>query len=105
MGSAYEDLLRFPAKARREAGFQLGKLQAGQEPDHWKTLCSVGAGVCEIRIKEVTGIYRVMYVAKFNEAIYVLHCFQKKSEATAKHDKEITETRHRAVIQNRKNQP
>jgi phage-related protein len=62
----------------------------------------VGAGVREIRIKDAQGIYRVMYVAKFEEAIYVLHCFQKKTETTSKHDKEIAETRYRSVLHARK---
>ncbi len=101
-GSSFADLLKFSAPVRKEAGFQLGKVQAGQEPDDWKPFDDVGSGTKEIRIRDAAGIYRVLYVAKFDEAIYVLHCFQKKTEATAKHDKDIAETRYRAVIQNRK---
>jgi phage-related protein len=97
VGSTYNDLLDFPADPRREAGFQLGKVQAGLEPDDWKPFDDVGSGTREIRIKDSQGIFRVMYVAKFEEAIYVLHCFQKKTEATAKRDKDIAETRYRAV--------
>lgn len=103
VGSAYNDLLEFPADPRREAGFQLGKVQAGLEPDDWKPFDDVGSGTREIRIKDSHGIFRVMYVAKFEEAIYVLHCFQKKTEATAKRDKDIAATRYRAVAQERKN--
>ncbi len=62
----------------------------------------IGSGVKEIRIKDAEGIYRVLYVAKFDDAIYVLHCFKKKTETTAKHDKDIAETRYQAVIQKRK---
>jgi phage-related protein len=102
VGSSYEDLLRFPEAARRTAGFQLGKVQAGLEPDDWKPFDDVGAGTKEIRIKDKSGIFRVMYVAKFEEAIYVLHCFQKKTEATSKHDKDIAEARYRAVTRDRK---
>lgn len=72
------------------------------DPDDWKPFDEVGAGVREIRIKEANGIYRVMYVAKFHEAIYVLHCFQKKSQATSEHDKDIVVARYRAVVQQRK---
>lgn len=97
VGSTYNDLLEFPADPRREAGFQLGKVQAGLEPDDWKPFDDVGSGTREIRIKDSQGIFRVMYVAKFEEAIYVLHCFQKKTEATAKRDKDIAATRYRAV--------
>ncbi len=98
VGSTYNDLLEFPNDPRREAGFQLGKVQAGLEPDDWKPFDDVGSGTREIRIKDSRGIFRVMYVAKFEEAIYVLHCFQKKTEATAKRDKDIAETRYRAVV-------
>jgi|GEM_PF-1887459 len=68
-------------------------LYSGRKPFN-----DVGVGTKEIRIRDATGIYRVMYVAKFEQAIYVLHCFQKKSEATTKQDKAIAETRYRAVV-------
>ncbi len=102
VGSAYDDLLEFPREARREAGFQLGKVQAGLEPDNWKPFDEVGAGVREVRIQDATGIFRVMYVAKFEEALYVLHCFQKRTQATSRHDKTIAAARYRAVISGRK---
>ncbi len=102
VGSAYDDLLAFPKDTRKEAGFQLGKVQAGLEPGDWKPFDDVGAGTKEIRLKDATGVYRVMYVAKFDEAIYVLHCFQKKSRTTSKHDKSIAEARYRAVVNARK---
>ena len=98
VGSSYEDILNFPAESRKEAGFQLGKVQAGLESDNWKPFDDVGAGTKEIRIRDAAGAYRVMYVAKFEEAIYVLHCFQKKSKTTTKHDKNIAEDRYRAVV-------
>src|SRR5260370_1510576 len=75
VGYAYDDLLAFPKDARKDAGFELGKVQAGLEPADWKPFDELGAGTREIRIREASGIYRVMYVAKFEEAIYVLHCF------------------------------
>ncbi|MGO4881163.1 MAG: type II toxin-antitoxin system RelE/ParE family toxin [Bryobacteraceae bacterium] len=102
VGSAYDDLLRFPKEARKEAGFQLGKVQAGLEPSDWKPFDEVGAGTREIRIRDVSGIYRVMYVARFEEAIYVLHCFQKKTQATSKRDKAIAAARYRAVAHARR---
>jgi phage-related protein len=102
VGSSYQDILKFPTEPRKEAGFQLGKVQAGLEPDNWKPFNDVGAGTKEIRILDAAGIYRVMYIAKFEEAIYILHCFQKKTESTTKHDKEIAATRYRAVINDRK---
>ncbi|CAB3798053.1 type II toxin-antitoxin system RelE/ParE family toxin [Pararobbsia alpina] len=102
VGSTYDDVLAFPDEPRRQAGFQLGKVQAGVEPDDWKPFDDVGAGTKEIRIRESSGVYRVMYVAKFEEAVYVLHCFQKKTQATSNHDKEIAEARYRAVANARK---
>lgn len=97
-GSSYEDLLAFPEDPRRQAGFQLGKVQAGLDPDDWKPFDDVGKGVREIRLRDRSGAYRIMYVAKFDDVIYVLHCFQKKTQATSKQDKEITKTRYRAIV-------
>ncbi len=80
----------------------MGKVQAGLEPTDWKPFDDAGAGTKEIRVKDASGIYRVMYVAKFEEAIYVLHCFQKKTRVTSKQDKTIAEARFRAVVNARK---
>ena len=102
VGSAYDDLLAFPRDVRKEAGFQLGKVQAGLEPADWKPFDDVGTGTREIRIRDARGIYRVMYVAKFEEAIYVLHCFPKKTQVTSKQDKDIAAARYRAVVNARK---
>lgn len=104
VGSAYDDLLAFPQDPRKQAGFQLGKVQAGLEPNDWKPFDAVGVGTKEIRVKDASGIYRVMYVAKFEEAIYVLHCFPKKTQVTSKQDKAIAEVRYRAVVSARKGQ-
>ena len=98
VGSSYDDLLAFSKAPRKEAGFQLGKVQAGLEPTDWKPFDEIGAGTREIRIADAKGIFRVMYVAKFEEAVYVLHCFQKKTQATSKQDKDITAARYRAVV-------
>lgn len=102
LGSSYDDLLEFPVDLRRNAGFQLGRVQAGLDPDDWKPFDEVGQGVREIRIRDRSGAYRIMYIAKFSDAIYVLHCFQKKTQATSKQDKEIAKTRYRAVMSDRK---
>ena len=105
VGSSYDDLLAFPEDARRQAGFQLGKVQAGLDPDDWKPFNDVGTGTKEIRIRENDGTFRVMYVAKFEEAVYVLHCFQKKSQTTSKQDKDIARTRYRAILSTREKSP
>lgn len=91
----------FTPDARREAGRQLGQVQAGLEPDHWKPFDDAGTGTKEIIINLDDGWFRVMYVAKFQEAVYVLHCFKKKTNTTSKHDKDVAATRYKAVIQER----
>jgi phage-related protein len=98
-GSALEDLRGFPADARREAGHQLDLLQRGEDPDDWKPMTTIGAGVREVRIREDSGAFRVIYVAKFTSAIHVLHCFQKTTQRTAKPDLECAERRYRQLLQ------
>ena len=80
----------------------MGQTLAGPAPEDWKPFDDVDAGTKEIRIRDSSGIFRVMYVAKFEEAVYVLPCFQKKTQATSKQDKEIAEARYRAVVNARK---
>lgn len=94
-GSALDDLRAFPLQARREAGYQLDNVQNGLEPDDWKPMGTVGQGVKEIRIRDEAGAFRVIYVAKFAEAVYVLHCFQKKTEKTSRVDLELAAKRYR----------
>lgn len=103
MGSSLEDVLAFPLTARKEVGYQLHRIQYGIEPKDWKPFSEVGAGVNEIRVRDARGIYRIMYVAKFDEAIYVLHSFQKKTQQTDRHDKDIARTRYNLAIQQRRN--
>ena len=100
-GSSLEDMRSFPLTARREAGHQLDKVQHGQEPDDWKPMNTVGQGVKEIRIRDEAGAFRVLYVAKFADAIYVLHCFQKKTERTSKADLELAAKRYRELLKER----
>ena len=95
LGSSLDDLRAFPKDARREAGYQLGRVQQGLMPSDWRPMGTVGPGAYEIRIH--TGVeHRVFYVAKFEEAVYVLHAFQKKSKrgiATPKRDLELIRER------------
>lgn len=100
-GSSYRDLLSFPDQARREAGYQLGFVQLGFEPADWKPMRNIGQGVREIRI-HVAGEFRVLYIAKYEEAVYVLHAFQKKSQKTSKRDVDIAKTRFRELERERK---
>ena len=78
MGGADEDLRSFPAPVRQRAGYQLYLVQSGAEPADWKPMTTIGPGCREIRVWDDSGAYRVFYVATIGDAIYVLHCFQKK---------------------------
>jgi phage-related protein len=97
-GSALGDLRDFPATARREAGHQIDQVQQGLEPDDWKPMSTVGQGVREIRIREEDGAFRVIYVARLEDAIYVLHCFQKKTQKTRKADLDLAARRYRDLV-------
>lgn len=96
-GSSLEDLRAFPKFARREAGHQVDQVQRGVEPDDWKPMPVIGSGVREIRIRDAAGIFRVVYIAKFADAIYVLHCFKKATQKTRKSDIELASKRFREL--------
>lgn len=102
VGSALDDLRKFPAGARRDAGYQLDRVQQNLEPSDWKPMSSIGAGVQEIRIRDGSGAFRIIYVARFLEAVYVLHCFQKKSQKTSKRDLGLASSRYEQLIRERK---
>ena len=96
VGSSLDDLRDFPAEARRAAGFELGFVQRGLEPSDWKPMKEIGAGVREIRV-HVLGEWRVLYVAKFTEAVYVLHAFQKKTRKTRREDIQLARERYSQI--------
>ena len=96
IGSSLDDLRNFPDEARKAAGFELYAVQSGLEPGDWKTMPSVGRGVKEIRI-HVLGEWRVIYVAQFEEAVYVLHSFQKKTRKTTQHDIDLARKRFKQI--------
>ena len=96
IGSSLDDLRNFPTEARRQAGFELYAVQRGLEPADWKPMKTVGSGVREIRIR-VLGEWRVIYVAKFADAVYVLHAFQKKTQKTPRKDIEIARRRYKQL--------
>jgi len=75
----------------------LHKVQQGIEPSDWKPMTSVGQGVREIRIRDEAGIFRVLYIAKIEDTVYVLHAFQKKTQQTAKRDLDLAATRLRQI--------
>jgi phage-related protein len=98
-GSALDDLRDFPPAARREAGHQIDQIQQGRDPDDWKAMTAIGQGVREIRIQQDAGAFRVIYVAKFEDAVYVLHCFQKKTRKTRRADLDLAAKRYRDLMQ------
>jgi phage-related protein len=100
VGSALTDLRRFPDDARRRAGFELHTAQQGLNPSDWKPMPSIGPGVAEIRIHTGTE-HRIFYVARFEEAVYVLHAFEKKTQKTAKKDLDLGRARLADVVNSR----
>ncbi|OYV49850.1 MAG: hypothetical protein B7Z78_12715 [Rhodospirillales bacterium 20-60-12] len=93
-----DELRSFPESARRDAGFQLDRVQRGEEPQDWKPMPSIGTGVQEIRVRDEGDQYRVIYVAKLAEAIFILHCFPKKTMKTSKSDVELAARRYRKLL-------
>jgi phage-related protein len=100
LGNSLEEVKTFSDEAKRSAGHQLGLVQSGHDPLDWKPMESIGAGVKEIRIRVETS-YRVIYVAKFSEAVYVLHAFVKKTQKTSKKDIDLSVDRYKALIRAR----
>jgi phage-related protein len=101
LGSALPALRAFPADARRDAGFELRRVQEGLDPNDWKPMPSIGPGVREIRIH--TGLeHRVFYIATFAEAVYFLHAFENGTRKTPKHDLELAHDRLRALVNRRR---
>jgi len=93
LGDSLERLRQFPNEARHDCGYQIDLLQRGQQPNDFKPMPSIGKGVEEIRVREADGAFRVIYTARLAEAIFVLHTFQKKSQATSKTDIKIAKLR------------
>ena len=99
LGSSRRDLQKFPAEARREAGYQLEHVQQGASPVDWKPMKTIGHGVNEIRIRDKAGAFRVIYAATYADAVYVLHAFQKKTQATSLQDIRLATARYRELAE------
>lgn len=98
LGNSLECPREFPEDARHDAGYQLEKVQRGEQPDDFKPMPVVGKGAEEIRMTDESGAYRVIYVARRAEAVYVLHSFQKKTRATSRHDIEVARKRFAQLL-------
>jgi phage-related protein len=97
LGDSLDRLREFPERPRRDAGFQLDRVQRGNEPDDWKPMTGIGPGVREIRVRDATGAFRIIYVASFAEAVFVLHAFQKKAQQTSKRDIALAHARFKQL--------
>lgn len=101
LGNSYKDILSFPKEAKKELGFNLDRVQRGEEPIDWKPMKSIGIGVKEIRI-HIGDEYRVIYLASYPEAVYILHAFKKKTRRTAKNDINLAKERLKMVKSKRR---
>ena len=97
VGTAREDLAAFPESARRRAGYELFMVQVGREPADFKPMPRVGSGAYEIRVRDEAGAFRLIYVAKFERTVYVLHAFQKRTRRTPPADLELAARRYRLI--------
>lgn len=101
LGNSLEIVRGYTDDTRDKIGRELRRVQAGLQPTDWKPMATIGLGVQEIRIHSESE-YRVIYVAKFAEAIYVLHTFQKKTQATAPRDIAMATKRYGSLAKERK---
>ncbi|RMX00428.1 type II toxin-antitoxin system RelE/ParE family toxin [Allofranklinella schreckenbergeri] len=97
LGSSQKDLREMPAAVRAALGLELMNVQLGGDPGDFKPMPAVGAGAYEIRYRDATGAFRVIYVAKFADAVYVLHAFQKKTQKTAQYDLDLAAKRYKMI--------
>lgn len=97
LGSSRRDLKSFPGQVMDDLGHQLYRVQCGLDPDDWKPMAVVGAGVREIRVTGADGAFRTLYLATRKDAVYVLHCFQKKTQKTAARDIELAKSRFKDI--------
>ena len=100
LGDSLDAVKGFSDEAKRSVGHQLSMVQVGLDPLDWKPMEIVGSGTKEIRIRIETG-YRVLYVAKFNDAVYVLHAFVKKTQKTSNKDIDLAAGRYKALLKER----
>jgi phage-related protein len=101
LGDSLKCLREFPEEARHDAGYQLDQVQRGNQPSDFKPMPSVGKGVEELRVWDDTGTYRVIYLARLQDAVYVLHAFQKKTQATSKREINVAKTRFAELMRGR----
>lgn len=97
MGGSREDVRWFPETTQDFLGFELYRVQCGFDPRNWKPMTGIGTGVKEIRVRDKAGIFRMIYLATRPEGVYVLHCFQKKTQRTSRADLELATKRFKSI--------
>ena len=102
LGDSLRCLRDFPDDARQDAGYQLDKVQRGEQPDDFKPMPAIGKGVEEVRVRDDSGTYRVIYTARFADAVYVLHAFQKKTQTTSRKDIDLARERYTQLMRGQK---
>lgn len=101
VGDALAELRAFPHDARQDAGYELHRVQTGEQPANFKPMPTIGQGVEELRVRDTTGAYRVIYTARLADAVYVLHAFQKKAQRTAPGNIELARQRFKQMQRER----
>lgn len=96
LGNSLDNVREFSEEGRYHTGRELRRVQSGEMPTDWKPMITIGPGVAEIRI-HTENEYRVIYIAKFEEAIYVLHGFAKKSQQAPKRDLDLAAKRYKEL--------
>ncbi len=102
LGTSLKAIRSFPDDARRQSGFQLERVQHGVDPDDWKPMKTIGAGVREIRVNNRSGAYRTIYLATQRDAVYVLHAFEKKKRTTPKMHIDLARMRLKVLVEDRR---
>ena len=101
VGDALAELRAFPHAAQHDAGYQLHRVQTGEQPADFKPMPTIGQGVEELRVRDTTGAYRVIYTARRADAVYVLHAFHKKTQRTAPGNTELARQRFKQMLRER----
>ena len=102
LGDSLEVICTFPKEARQAAGYQLRRVQDGNQPDDFKPMPDIGQGVEEIRIWSASETYRVIYLARLADRVYALHAFQKKKQQTPDREKDVAKRRLKQLLRGRR---
>ncbi len=101
VGDTLEVIRAFDETVQDEIGYQLHRVQCGENPYDWKPMSDIGSGVREIRVRISKNAYRVIYIASFEDSVYVLHAFQKKTQKTPIRELRLAKRRLTAVLKER----